>query len=171
MAAPEIDESKILEIISRIPHERTLKGILKEVGISATQFFNHLLKHPHLENLYAQSQSARAELLADEVIDIADTESDPQRARNRIDARKWAASKLKPNKFGDRLDLNVNHTVDISEALKEARLRTNLIPQQHPNLEIISQPIDITPDVKRGATDRESVEQPKLSECLDDIFK
>jgi len=54
---------------------------------------------------YARACEARAEHYAEEIIDIADTETDPQRARNRIDARKWTAVKLLPKKYGDRVDV------------------------------------------------------------------
>lgn len=165
-----LDGDKVMEVISRLPHEKTLKSILKDLGISPTSFFNFLLEHPDADRKYSIAQSARAELLADEIIDIADTEADPQRARNRIDARKWVSSKLKPNKFGDRIDVNVNHTVDISEALKDARARTNLLPTRHVIVTPISQPIDITPSVNEVATDTKSVEQPNPLISFDDLF-
>lgn len=166
----EVSESLIMEVISRLPHERSLKDILKDVGISAKRFFDYLLEHPRMDLAYSHSQFARAELLADEIIDIADTESDPQRARNRIDARKWVASKLKPNKFGDRIDLNVNHTVDLSKALSEARNRVGLRSIEHPAIESIVQPVNITQYIKRTESDKESVEQDNPMKSLDDIF-
>lgn len=53
---------------------------------------------------YAQAREDQAEALADEIIDIADSADAPDRARVRIDARKWAASKLAPKKYGDKLE-------------------------------------------------------------------
>lgn len=39
------------------------------------------------------------------MLDIADDkEGDPQRDRLRIDTRKWLASKLKPKKYGDKIE-------------------------------------------------------------------
>ena len=54
---------------------------------------------------YARARDAQADLYADEIIAIADTEPDPSKARNRVDARKWVASKLKPKRYGDKLAL------------------------------------------------------------------
>ena len=54
---------------------------------------------------YAQAKQQQADFIAHQVIDIADTEPNPNTARNRIDARKWYASKLHPAKYGDRLEL------------------------------------------------------------------
>ena len=39
---------------------------------------------------------------AEDVVEIADNEPDPVKARVRVDARKWIASKLLPKKYGDR---------------------------------------------------------------------
>lgn len=67
---------------------------------------------------YARAREAQAETMADEILDIAD-EIPPMNPttgaydsgavnhqRLRIDSRKWVASKLKPKKYGDRLDLS-----------------------------------------------------------------
>ena len=57
----------------------------------------------HLQ--YARAREEQADFYADEITEIADTEPDPNRARVRVDARKWVASKLKPKKYGEKLDL------------------------------------------------------------------
>lgn len=165
-----IDEKLIMRVISRLPHEPTLKVILKDEGISAKRFFDYLLEHPRYDASFALAQSARAELLADEIIDIADTESDPQRARNRIDARKWVASKLKPNKFGDRIDVNVSHTVDIGEALRDARARTGALPKRDLEIPTIAETIEITQYNKTTPTDDESGESSNPLKSYDDLF-
>lgn len=54
-------------------------------------------------DMFSEAMRDRAHCLVDEIIEIADTEDDPKRARNRIDARKWAASRFLPNVYGDRL--------------------------------------------------------------------
>jgi hypothetical protein len=65
---------------------------------------------------YARAREAQADFLADEIIEISEhTKEDHtaftgqnvvQRDKLRIEARKWVASKLKPKKYGDKLDLN-----------------------------------------------------------------
>ena len=75
------------------------------------------------ESKYARAREDRADLLADEIVEIADevsveyvTEDGETvevkmdatavaRNRLRVDARKWAASKLKPKSYGDRTTL------------------------------------------------------------------
>jgi hypothetical protein len=43
--------------------------------------------------------------MADEMIQIADTEPDAAKARNRIDVRKFMLMKMMPKIFGDRLEV------------------------------------------------------------------
>lgn len=106
--------------------DSTLKKLFEKHGIGATKFFRLTRENPNLGMAYAHAQHSRAEMQVDEINEIADTETDANRARVRIDARKWVASKLKPEKFGDRIDLNVNGTVDIRGALAEAAKRAAL---------------------------------------------
>lgn len=54
---------------------------------------------------YARAMAARGHRLAEEVVEIADTDEDPQRAKVRVDARKWTAARMAPKQWGDRLDL------------------------------------------------------------------
>ena len=53
---------------------------------------------------YAQAREEQADHYAEEIITIADTETDAAIARVRVDARKWVASKLKPKRYGDKID-------------------------------------------------------------------
>lgn len=54
---------------------------------------------------YARACEHRSEHYAEEIVDIADSDPDPQRARVRIDARKWVAAKLLPKKYGEAVTL------------------------------------------------------------------
>ena len=52
---------------------------------------------------YARAREEQADFYADEIVRIADEETDYRKARVRIDARKWVASKLKPKAYGERV--------------------------------------------------------------------
>jgi hypothetical protein len=54
------------------------------------------------------------------VVDIA---MDAANNKNRINARQWAASKHHREKYGEKVDINVAHTVDVRLAITEARDR------------------------------------------------
>ena len=88
-----IAEGESLRRITRDPHIPSLGTVIKwrrEV--------------PGFLQQYAQAMEDRADTYADEIIDIADEEADPQKARVRVDARKWVASKLKSKAYGDKVD-------------------------------------------------------------------
>lgn len=63
-----------------------------------------LIKDAEFAAQYARAREAQAEHYAEEIIEIADTEADAAKARNRIDARKWTAVKLLPKKYGDKVE-------------------------------------------------------------------
>lgn len=72
---------------------------------------------------YARAREAQAEHYAEEIITIADTEEDANRARVRIDARKWTASKLLPKRYGDRVELEHSGSIQtVSDEQLDKRL-------------------------------------------------
>ena len=106
----------------------SLRKILKEdtEGLLPSQgtIYNWLLKNPDFLKQYTRAREEQAETLADEIIDIADEQPEIiavtdkrtgeliehkldgaflQWQKNRIEARKWTASKLRPKKYGDRV--------------------------------------------------------------------
>lgn len=54
---------------------------------------------------YAHAREALADGYVGDTIEIADTEEDAARARNRISARQWFAEKLKPKVYGTKAQL------------------------------------------------------------------
>lgn len=123
ITTPFHDVKLIKETISRYATGLPLEKVLKEIGISSEYFYGALTANPMLDAMYIAAQRAKAEMLADEIITIADTEEDSQKARNRIDARKWWAGKANATKWGDKIQLEVEHKVDLAGALTEARGR------------------------------------------------
>ena len=69
---------------------------------------------PDFSGMYARAREVRAEQLAEEVLEIADSEDDPQRARLRMDARRWLAAKFYPRMFGDQSRVNVNGDLKVT---------------------------------------------------------
>jgi hypothetical protein len=86
---------------------------------SKTTVFKWLRTHKEFADQYARAKEESADAMADEMLDIADdgdgdmtedaqgnmkvNNENVQRARLRIDTRKWIASKLKPKKYGEKL--------------------------------------------------------------------
>lgn len=76
--------------------------------------FRWLAKHEEFQEQYARAKEESAEAMIEDMLAIADggNWSDTQRARLRVDTRKWIASKLKPKKYGDKL--HTEHTGNIT---------------------------------------------------------
>lgn len=103
----------------------SLRQILKAdtTGVLPAQstVYDWLLRFPDFAEQYARAREEQADTNADEILEIAD-ERPPefkddkgrvyldqtyiQWQKNRIDARKWTAMKLKPKKYGDKLGLH-----------------------------------------------------------------
>jgi hypothetical protein len=83
--------------------------------------FKWLSQQPEFAEQYARAKEVLAETFADDIVTIADDSSDDvtgelnmpngvavQRAKLRIDARKWVISKLLPKKYGDKIQQEVS---------------------------------------------------------------
>ena len=120
-----VDRLAIERIIDRVLNNVTLLEAVKQEGISLPTLHKWLGRDKESALAYARAIEMRADVLADETIEIADTDTDAARARNRITSRQWLASKLN-KKYGERVDLNVTQTIDVSSVLLEARARVML---------------------------------------------
>ena len=95
------------EILSIIEDGKSLRYALKETQLSKNTFYKWINENEEKRERYAQACILRADSLFDEIIDIADQidRKDYNRDRLRIDARKWALSKMNPKKYGDKIDV------------------------------------------------------------------
>lgn len=76
--------------------------------------------------MYRLAQQAAAEHLDAEVQRISETAVDRETAsaaRVRIAALQWRASKQAPKKFGERVDMTVDHSFDLAAVLDRGRQR------------------------------------------------
>lgn len=99
-------------ICEDIADGKSLRKICDDENMPAKgTVFVWLSKHPEFQDQYARAREAQADLLFDETLEIADQydkaadELNPdhiQRAKLRIDTRKWIAGKLRPKVYGDK---------------------------------------------------------------------
>lgn len=94
-------------ICERISNGESLKSITDESAMpSRVTVHAWLIKNQEFLNKYEAARDLQADVYADEMDVIAHDESiDTQRARLIIDTRKWVSSKLKPKKYGDKMDV------------------------------------------------------------------
>ena len=143
-------------IIDDVLAGSTLKNALRDRGLTAQAFARILQGDRTAAAAYARAAELRADLLADEIISIADGDEDPAKVRNQIQARQWLASKLNAKRYGDRIDLNVTQTVDIGATLAEARAR--LLRPANDQLDVVDvQAIDLSSDSGARSSDKQSL--------------
>ena len=113
-------------ICIRIAEGESLREIVKTAGMpDRSAIYDWLLRHPVFADQYTRAREEQADTLADEIIAIADESPETVEVRDRegnvidvkidsgyvnyqrqrIEARKWTAMKLKPKKYGDRVAL------------------------------------------------------------------
>lgn len=99
------------EICERLADGESLRRICLTPDMpNKATVFRWLAINKEFRDQYAGAREAQADVLADEIIDIADGkraeyesgEADVQRDRLSVDARKWVAAKLKPKVYGDK---------------------------------------------------------------------
>lgn len=98
-----------------------------EFGISPFTFYEWIKNDKELSNKYAYARDVQAEYLADQIIKLADDKTgdlvdsefgqqgnaaNVQRSRLQVEARKWIAAKLKPKKYGDKVEVEQNVNVN-----------------------------------------------------------
>lgn len=149
---------KCFAVVDLIEGGQSLKVACETLGIAMQRFNEHKRSDKDLSAAYGRAMETRADYLAEQIIEIADTESDSSKARNQIDARKWFAAKVHPKQYGERVDLNVTQSIDISAALEEARAR--LLSMRDQSNIIDAQAIDITNQKAVASSDCKS-EGPK----------
>jgi hypothetical protein len=111
-------------IIQAVSNGIALKRAAYAADMHIYKFHEVISSVRELSVRYARAREIMSDVEADEAKEIADDATlDPQHARNRIDIRKWRSSKHNSRVYGDRVDLNVQQSISISEALTDARLR------------------------------------------------
>lgn len=92
-------------ICDRIGTGESLRTICQSDGMPAmATVFRWLAANEAFREQYARAREQQGDVYADEVVLIADGEGDPNDKRVRIDARKWAAGKLRPKVYGDKIE-------------------------------------------------------------------
>jgi hypothetical protein len=101
------------EICEDIIDGRSLRSICREDGMPGlSTVFKWLDEDPWFLEQYTRAKDNQADTNTEDIQDLAKRvvsgEVEPQAARVAIEAYKWTASKLKPKKYGDKIDMTTN---------------------------------------------------------------
>jgi hypothetical protein len=141
-------------ICIRLAGGESLRSITEDPTMPSRQtIYSWMNARPSFLDQYVRAREEQAESMADEIVAIADETPDTapvfdkdgnqlaikldssyiQWQKNRIDARKWTAAKLRPKKYGDRivhagddenpvvLENNLNVFGELLKSMKMAR--------------------------------------------------
>lgn len=132
-------------ICERIANGESLRSICDDEDMpSKSTVCKWLNQEQDFSDQYRRAREAQADALFDDILTIADDGRNDwmekvnadgenigwqvngeamRRSQLRIDARKWMAGKLKPKKYGEKLDLNVSGSLETaSEEQIDARI-------------------------------------------------
>jgi hypothetical protein len=120
--SPAQREKIFTAIVKRIQNGEALRVILDDIEIPIDQntFYRWCDKDADFRERYTRATDIRADRLFEEIIEIADDSSQDElitekgisfnhefaaRSKIRIDARKFMIAKMRPSKYGDKLDV------------------------------------------------------------------
>lgn len=135
------------EICAELAGGRSLRSVCNDERMpDKATVFRWIAAHPEFRDQYARAKEESADALVEDMLSIADdglndtyTDEDGservmqdviQRSKLRVDTRKWIASKLKPKKYGDKVQQEVSGPdggpvqFDLAERLQRGIERT-----------------------------------------------
>jgi|JI10StandDraft_1071094.scaffolds.fasta_scaffold137544_3 hypothetical protein len=124
-------------IFAALSNGLSLVDILKMPGMPSYDWCMYQLRdNPELKQRYRAAIESRGSVLADEILNLADSEipeylDGAERGawvankRLQIDARKWLACKLFPRQYGDRMEVETTsyQSISITAAMKRGEAR------------------------------------------------
>lgn len=111
---------KICELIS---NGMSLRAVCSQEGMPSTATVcKWLSENQEFSEQYARAREKQADYFVEEIIEIADSveaeSAAVSKAKLQIDARKWAASKIAPKKYGDKVEQQITGNLAIQADVK-----------------------------------------------------
>lgn len=145
----EYTDDMALIICERLSNGESLKGICEEDGMpDKATVFRWLAAREQFRDMYARAREIQADALFDDILTIADDGRNDwmeknfgeetrwvengealRRSQLRIDARKWMAGKLRPKKYGEKLELEHGVTNELGQLMEQLNGRTRGLPK------------------------------------------
>ena len=151
MMQSEFSQEIANAICLRLELGESLRNICKDKDLPApSTVIKWTNQFPEFREQYARARLIQAELMADEILTIADNvHEDPQSRRGRVDARKWILSKVLPKVYGE------------AQLLKHADADGNVLKIELSRVEPRpAKVIDVTPQKQLDAAPAEPEDTP-----------
>ncbi|MFP5077023.1 terminase small subunit protein [Rhizobium sp. YIM 134829] len=127
-------------ILDELANGRSLRSICDDEGMPGkSTVLRWLAENEGFQRAYAVAREVQADSMFDDILDIADDGRNDwmekknadgeaigwqengeaiRRSALRIDARRWMAAKLRPKKYGDKLDIGGTMTHEASDSVR-----------------------------------------------------
>jgi hypothetical protein len=117
----------------------SLEQICKENGFPcARSIYRHIIEDEEFSRKYARARELQLQVLADEIIPLADKDricqkktikadgseevvilDQVERTKLQIESRKWLLSKLAPKKYGDRIQQDISGELSVKRVVSD----------------------------------------------------
>lgn len=104
------------EICVRLAKGETLRTIIATSDHipDRTTIYRWIQSNEGFRNQYAQARAEQADYYAELIVDESFSSHDAQIGRLRVDALKWAASKMAPKKYGEKIEIETAQPLTLS---------------------------------------------------------
>ena len=119
----------VIKAIEKVAEGMTRARACKEFGISVQTFLNYVERDETLERMYADAIVRGEEALADALLNPDNHElyghTNPAMAKVMSDNIKWLLARRNPKKYGDKIEIKHEITMDraITDAMNRAKER------------------------------------------------
>ena len=76
--------------------------------------YRWLESNENFRNQYTRARAEQADYYAEQIVDEAFSSHDAQIGRLRVDALKWAASKMAPKKYGEKVEIETSQPLTLA---------------------------------------------------------
>jgi len=120
----QLDQTIRDSIVDMLSVGDSVGKISKTISKGASTIFRWIDEDAELQDLYARAKQAKAQVLAEEILEISDdNELKPDDKRIRVDARKWVAGKYYGKLFGDKIMTEHSGTIGTTDLSDEELTR------------------------------------------------
>jgi len=116
-------EEKETYILDLLGAGETMAGIERELNWSKSAIFQYGERNVSFREKVHRARIAGMDSLVDQLQTIPDEEPDTNKARLKCENIRWVASRLNRQKYGDKVDISMTHSIDLEGAIAEASQR------------------------------------------------
>lgn len=121
---------------------QSLSSTARSLGFNSEQaFYEYRKRNPDFAKALADAREYSCEVLEDQILSLADDYDSAHHARVKLESIKSVLAYRKPERYGNRIDLNVTQHLDISGSL--ARMEQQLNASYRDVIPLIANPNDI----------------------------